>query len=152
MSRRTKLRGHRLRARLHILVAGVPGVDAALAGTLADRLAQAISSLRLRPGARSAGAVPAATPREISPAIASRPAFDPFAFSLLADAIAGEAVLRARLAGITDCGQLRELAQAQRLPVEAALLADPTAGPEALREGLARAALRRAGDRRAAAG
>jgi hypothetical protein len=79
--------------------------------------------------------------------------FDPYAFAVEAMLIKhGREALAARLADIAAPGDLRALAKAQRINLDASVSGNTAASPEALRAAIIAGAERRIADRRAAAG
>ena len=132
-------------------------VPAAAVERLADRCEAQIAEIRVRHTAMpirtnvAQKSAPLATaPHPAPPAQAGaepQPAFDPFAFSVVALlAKKGKPALAARLAEIADPGELMAIAAAQHLGVDVTLLDIAT-----LRDAIITGAERRIAERRAAA-
>jgi len=150
----SKLIGKRKQAYLAGVVGQEPTVSPEVAARLTARLDEAIRSIRvtktslaaLKPGQTIARPVAAAKPAGKPPV-----PFDPYAFNaILVFKRAGRDALVARLAQIGDIGQLRQLAEAQLIGLDA----DMRSGPveiEDLREAVLRGVERLVADRRAAA-
>jgi hypothetical protein len=174
------LHGKRAEGFLAELLAREPGVSQALAARLAARCMEDIAQLRvrqiclLRSGVDRAAAWNAAvaaaragqveTPEPAAPSQpeatvegasrpAGEPAFDPYAFSVVAlYARQGEAGLMARLEAIGRADHLAELARAQHISLAPALLDGPPASLVELRTAIVRGVEQRIAERRAAAG
>lgn len=148
------------------LGAGSTGVEPLTRSSVAT-----FSSVRIRRGSlidargRVVGVRPAPAQRpaqtpEPAPAVAgsasgsgsaAAAAFDPYVFGLVpVMQREGREGLLARLAGIADVGQLRQMARAQQIAIGAELRTGDV-DPDALRAAIADAVARRIADRRAAA-
>ena len=150
----SKLIGKRKQDYLAHIVRQEPSVDATAAANLAERLDGAIRSLRVSKAdlaalKGSAGTqLKAATPVPVKPAGGQ---FDPYAFNaILMFKRSGRDALIAKLAGIGEIGQLRQLAEAQLIGLEQDMRSGPVA-IEDLREAVLRGVERLVADRRAAA-
>jgi len=165
-----KLSGPAMERLLRQVIAG-EGVDGALAARLAVRLGRVLSSVRARrvplqalrqsakatqlPGAASSPppSVPNATAGATHAAASQPPAtkFDPYAFGLVpVFQREGRDGLLVRLAGVSNADDLRAMARAQQIALEASLKG-PDVPLAALRDGIAAAVEKRIADRKAAA-
>jgi hypothetical protein len=160
MAKQTKsLSGPAKRKFLRGILHAEPGLEPGVAERLADRLDAEISQLRARrhvslqaPAATpevAGGAVAEAPdePAEAADAAPSPPPFDPHSFSLIVVMTRqGAKGLMDRLAAIESAEDLRQLARAQHVAIEAEL---ETAGE--LRQAIVEGTAQRIADRRAAA-
>jgi hypothetical protein len=165
-----KLSGPAMERLLRQVIAG-EGVDGALAARLATRLARVLSSVRARRVPLKAlrqTAVPAGSPAPapamptsaaVAPAnldVAAVPQaaaskFDPYSFGLVpVFQREGRDGLLLRLGGVASAEDLRAMARAQQIALEAALKG-PDVPLAALRDGIAAAVEKRIADRKAAA-
>jgi hypothetical protein len=168
-----KLSGPAMERLLRQVIVG-EGVDGALAARLAARLARVLSSVRARrvplQALRQTAAAPPASALAVPPSTAAQapaaalaavappatmqaPAakFDPYAFGLVPIfQREGRDGLLARLAGVGTADDLKAMARAQQIALEAALK-EPDVPLATLRDGIAAAVEKRIADRKAAA-
>lgn len=158
--------GPRMRAFFRSVFLAEPGVDAPLAERLADACVKRINRMLVwdatgadsRPATNNAADAAAPVPplsdidgaganASHTPASSPKPAFDPFAFSVVVVLKRkGRAALAEALKSITNAADLRKLAEAQHLGVDPAIK-----DAKSLREAIIKGAEQRMADRKAAA-
>jgi hypothetical protein len=147
----SKLIGKRKQDYLAHVVGQEPAVDPAAAAKLTERLDGAIRSIRVAKSDLAALKNDPAQRPAAAPAKPSGAPFDPYAFNaILVFKRSGRDALIAKLAGIGETSQLRQLAEAQLIGLDQDMRSGPVA-IEDLREAVLRGVERLVADRRAAA-